>query len=71
MHILLCTLQLQKVQLMKAKPIKVTKDAEGKYSYAADQNAADATDDMVTVESKIDGQDTTYILTVLQQEHII
>ena len=39
-----------------SKPIKVTKDAEGKYSYAADQNAADATDDMVTVESKIDGQ---------------
>ena len=40
----------------ESKPIKVTKDAEGKYSYAADQNAADATDDMVTVESKIDGQ---------------
>lgn len=38
-------------------PIKVTKDAEGKYSYAADQNAADATDDMVTVASKIDGQE--------------
>ncbi len=40
----------------ESKPIKVTKDADGKYSYAADQNAADATDDMVTVESKIDGQ---------------
>ncbi len=40
----------------ESKPIKVTKDAEGKYSYAADQNAADATDDMVTVASKIDGQ---------------
>lgn len=38
------------------KSIKVTKDADGKYSYAADQNAADATDDMVTVASKIDGQ---------------
>ena len=37
-------------------PIKVTKDAEGKYSYAADQNAADATDDMVTVANKIEGQ---------------
>ena len=40
----------------ESKPIKVTKDAEGKYSYAADQNAADATDDMVTVASIIDGQ---------------
>ena len=40
----------------ESKPIKVTKEADGKYSYAADQNAADATDDMVTVESKIDGQ---------------
>lgn len=40
----------------ETKPIKVTKDAEGKYSYAADQNATDATDDMVTVASKIDGQ---------------
>lgn len=40
----------------ESKPIKVTKDADGKYSYAADQNAADATDDMVTVASKIDGQ---------------
>lgn len=40
----------------EGKPIKVTKDADGKYSYAADQNAADATDDMVTVASKIDGQ---------------
>mgnify|MGYP000078543345 FL=1 len=36
-------------------PIKVTKDAEGKYSYAADQNAADATDDMVTVATKFEG----------------
>ena len=40
----------------EGKSIKVTKDADGKYSYAADQNAADATDDMVTVASKIDGQ---------------
>ena len=40
----------------ESKPIKVTKDAEGKYSYAADQNAADATDDMVTVANKIEGQ---------------
>lgn len=40
----------------ESKPIKVTKDADGKYSYAADQNAADATADMVTVASKIDGQ---------------
>ena len=38
------------------KSIKVTKDADGKYSYAADQNAADATADMVTVASKIDGK---------------
>lgn len=36
-------------------PIKVTKDAEGKYSYAADQKAADATDDMVTVATKFEG----------------
>ena len=40
----------------ESKPIKVTKDDEGKYSYAADQNAVDATDDMVTVASKIDGK---------------
>ncbi len=40
----------------ESKPIKVTKDAEGKYSYAADQNATDATDDMVTDANNIDGQ---------------
>lgn len=40
----------------ESKPIKVTKEADGKYSYAADQNAADATDDMVTVANKIEGQ---------------
>ena len=40
--------------------IKVTKDVEntdGKYTYAADQSAADAIDEMVTVANKIDNKD--------------
>lgn len=42
----------------ETKPIKVTKDADGKYSYAADQSSTDPSviTDMVTVASKIDGQ---------------
>ena len=42
----------------ESKPIKVTKDAEGKYSYAADQASTDSSviTDMVTVANKIDGQ---------------
>lgn len=42
----------------ESKPIKVTKDADGKYSYAADQASTDPSviTDMVTVASKIDGQ---------------
>lgn len=42
----------------ESKPIKVTKDAEGKYSYAADQASTDPSviTDMVTVANKIDGQ---------------
>ena len=44
--------------------IKVTKDVEntdGKYTYAADQSAADATDEMVTVANKIDGNYNLHI----------
>ena len=44
----------------KNKVIKVTKDvenADGKYTYAADQSAADAIDEMVTVANKIDNKD--------------
>ena len=40
----------------ESKPIKVTKEADGKYSYAADQNAAGATDDMITAADKVEGQ---------------
>ena len=42
----------------ETKPIKVTKDADGKYSYVADQSSIDPSviTDMVTVASKIDGQ---------------
>ena len=42
----------------ESKPIKVTKDAEGKYSYAADQasKAPSVITDMVTVANEIDGQ---------------
>ena len=42
----------------ESKSIKVTKDADGKYSYAADQASTDPSviTDMVTVASKIDGQ---------------
>lgn len=42
----------------ESKPIKVTKDTEGKYSYAADQASTDPSviTDMVTVANKIDGQ---------------
>ena len=42
----------------ESKPIKVTKDAEGKYSYAADQASTDPSviTDMVTVAKKIDEQ---------------
>lgn len=40
------------------KPIKVTKEADGKYSYAANQVSTDSSviTDMVTVANKIDGQ---------------
>ena len=40
------------------KPIKVTKEADGKYSYAANQASTDSSviTDMVTVANKIDGQ---------------
>lgn len=42
----------------ESKPIKVTKDADGKYSYASDQTSSDPSviTDMVTVANKIDGQ---------------
>ena len=42
----------------ESKPIKVTKDSEGKYSYAADQASTDPSviTDMVTVANKIDGK---------------
>ena len=42
----------------ESKSIKVTKDADGKYSYAADQASTDPSviTDMVTVASKIDGK---------------
>ena len=42
----------------ESKPIKVTKVADGKYSYAADQTSTDPSviTDMVTVASKIEGQ---------------
>ena len=42
----------------ESKPIKVIKDAEGKYSYAADQASKDPSviTDMVTVANEIDGQ---------------
>ena len=41
----------------ETKPIKVTKDAEGKYSYAADQASTDPSviTDMVTVATKFEG----------------
>lgn len=41
----------------ESKPIKVTKDAEGKYSYAADQASTDSSviTDMVTVATKFEG----------------
>ena len=41
----------------ETKPIKVTKDAEGKYSYAADQTSTDPSviTDMVTVATKFEG----------------
>ena len=41
----------------ESKPIKVTKDAEGKYSYAADQASSDSSviTDMVTVATKFEG----------------
>lgn len=41
----------------ESKPIKVTKDAEGKYSYAADQASTDPSviTDMVTVATKFEG----------------
>ena len=44
--------------------IKVTKDVEnsdGKYTYAADQSAADTIDEMVTVASEIDGNYNLHI----------
>lgn len=44
--------------------IKVTKDVEntdGKYTYAADQSAADAIDEMVTVANKIEGNYNLHI----------
>ena len=42
----------------ESKPIKVTEDADGKYSYAADQASTEPSviTDMVTVANKIDGQ---------------
>lgn len=41
----------------ESKPIKVTKDADGKYSYAADQESTDPSviTDMVTVATKFEG----------------
>lgn len=41
----------------ESKPIKVTKDADGKYSYAADQASSDPSviTDMVTVATKFEG----------------
>ena len=41
----------------ESKPIKVTKDVDGKYSYAADQTSIDPSviTDMVTVATKFDG----------------
>lgn len=41
----------------ESKPIKVTKDADGKYSYAADQTSTDPSviTDMVTVATKFEG----------------
>ena len=41
----------------ESKPIKVTKDADGKYSYAADQASTDPSviTDMVTVATKFEG----------------
>ena len=41
----------------ESKPIKVTKDADGKYSYAADQESSDSSviTDMVTVSTKFEG----------------
>lgn len=40
----------------RTKAIKVTKDGEGKYTYASDQNATGNTTEMVTVADKIDGK---------------
>lgn len=40
----------------RTKAIKVTKDVEGKYTYASDQNATGNTTEMVTVADKIDGK---------------
>lgn len=46
----------------KTKAIKVTKDGEGKYTYASDQNATEnTTTDMVTVADKIDGKGNLHI----------
>lgn len=39
----------------KSAPIKVTKDSDGKYTYAADQNTETNTD-MVSVDSQLDGK---------------
>ena len=41
----------------ESKPIKVTKDADGKYSYAADQTSTDSSviTDMVTIATKFEG----------------
>lgn len=40
----------------RTKAIKVTKDGEGKYTYASDQNATGNTTEMVTVADKVDEQ---------------
>lgn len=40
----------------RTKAIKVTKDGEGKYTYASDQNATGNTTEMVTVVDDIDGK---------------
>lgn len=46
----------------RTKAIKVTKDGEGKYTYASDQNATEnTTTDMVTVADKIDGKGNLHI----------
>lgn len=46
----------------RTKAIKVTKDGEGKYTYASDQNVTEnTTTDMVTVADKIDGKGNLHI----------